>query len=298
MPVPTVPTGVRAARPWPGDVSRQVLPGAASTVVAALVGGPRLTGEVVAATRTLTAVLVDHGTGPVLLCVAGPAAVRLPCAVVTPWPVSGLRPGQRAVVGCGELRIGDSPDDGVVVTAARWWRARPAVIGDVGLARARTAGTAGLAGGPRAADRSTLDGMIVAAAGRLGLALLCGDDAELADAVDGLLGLGPGLTPAGDDVLAGALVVAATLGRAARLASAVESAVPFARTTAVSAGLLPHAAHGLAVPQLAAYLAALGAARGDVDAAERRLLAVGHTSGAALRLGAVVALAALAGGPR
>lgn len=289
MPVPTVPTGVRAARPWPGDVSRQVLPGAASTVVAALVGGPRLTGEVVAATRTLTAVLVDHGTGPVLLCVTGPAAVRLPCAVVTPWPVSGLRPGQRAVVGDGELRIGDSGADGVVVTAARWWRVRPATIGDVALARSRTAGLA---------DGAGLDGAIVAAAGRLGLGLLCGDDDELADAVDGLLGLGPGLTPAGDDVLAGALVVAAALGRAARLASAVGAAVPFARTTAVSAGLLPHAAHGLAVPQLAAYLAALGAARGDVDAAEQRLLAVGHTSGAALRLGAVVALAALAGGPR
>lgn len=289
MPVPTVPTGVRAARPWPGDASRQVLPGAASTVVAALVGGPRLTGEVVAATRTLTAVLVDHGTGPVLLCVTGPAAVRLPCAMVTPWPVSGLRPGMPAVVGGGELRIGDSADDGVIVTAARWWRVRPATIGDVGLARSRTAGMA---------DRSGLDGVIVAAAGRLGLALLCGDDAELADAVEGLLGLGPGLTPAGDDVLAGALVVAAAVGRASRLASAVEAATPFRRTTAVSAGLLPHAAHGLAVPQLAAYLAALGAARGDVDSTERRLLDVGHTSGAALRLGAVVALAALAGGPR
>lgn len=292
MPAPTVPTGVRAARPWPGDASRQVLPGAASTVVAALVGGPRLTGEVVAATRTLTAVLVEHGTGPVLLCVTGPAAVRLPCAMVTPWPVSGLRPGMPAVVGDGELRIGSidgSGDDGVIVTAARWWRVRPATIGDVGLARARTAGMA---------DRPGLDGMIVAAAGRLGLALLCGDDEELGDAVEGLLGLGPGLTPAGDDVLAGALVVAAAVGRAARLASAVEAAAPFRRTTAVSAGLLPHAAHGLAVPQLAAYLAALGAARGDVDTTERRLLEVGHTSGAALRLGAVVALAALAGGPR
>jgi hypothetical protein len=287
VPVPTVPTGVRAARPWPGDASRQVLPGAASTVVAALVGGPRLTGEVVAATRTLTAVLVDHGTGPVLLCVTGPAAVRLPCAMVTPWPVSGLRPGQPAVVGHGELRIGEA--DGVIVTVSRWWRVRPATIGDVGLARSRTAGLA---------DGTGLDGGIVAASGRLGLALLCGDDAELTDAVDGLLGLGPGLTPAGDDVLAGALVVAAALGRAARLASAVEAAVPFRRTTAVSAGLLPHAAHGLAVPQLATYLAALGAARGDVESAERRLLDVGHTSGAALRLGAVVALAALAGGPR
>ncbi|RIQ23915.1 oxamate carbamoyltransferase subunit AllH family protein, partial [Jiangella rhizosphaerae] len=202
MPAPTVPTGVRAIRPWPGDASRQVLPGAASTAVAGLVGGPRLTGEVVAATRTLTAVLVDHGAGPVLLCLTGPAAVRLPCAVVTPWPVSGLRPGQPALVGEGELRIGDD-SDGAVVTVGRWWRTRPAVIGDVALARRRTAGQD---------DRPGLDGMVVAAAGRLGLALLCGDDDEVSDAVGGLLGLGPGLTPAGDDVLAGALVVAAAAG--------------------------------------------------------------------------------------
>ncbi|RIQ17799.1 oxamate carbamoyltransferase subunit AllH family protein, partial [Jiangella rhizosphaerae] len=85
---------------------------------------------------------------------------------------------------------------------------------------------------------------------------------------------------------------------AARLAGAVDAAGPMRRTTAVSAGLLPYAARGLGVPQLTAYLAALGAARGDVDAAERRLLAVGHTSGAALRLGARVALAALAGSTR
>ncbi|PZF79212.1 oxamate carbamoyltransferase subunit AllH family protein [Jiangella anatolica] len=287
MPAPTVPSAVRAARPWPGDASRQVLPGAASTAVAAVVGGPRLTGEVVAATRTLTAVLVDHGAEPVLLCLTGPAAVRLPCAVVTPWPVSGLRPGQHAVVGDGEVQVGD----GVLVTVGRWWQARPAAIGDVTLARQRTAGKD---------DRTGLDGAIVAAAGRLGLALLCGDDDELADAAGGLLGLGPGLTPAGDDVLAGALVVASAVDprAAARLASAVEAAEPLRRTTAVSAGLLPYAARGLAVPQLIVYLAVLGAARGDVDAAERRLLAVGHTSGAALRLGAQVALAALAGAAR
>ncbi|WP_116950674.1 oxamate carbamoyltransferase subunit AllH family protein [Jiangella endophytica] len=290
MPAPTVPTGVRATRPWPGDVSRQVLPGAASTAVAALVGGPRLAGEVVAATRTMTAVLVDHGTGPVLLCLTGPAAVRLPCAVVTPWPVSGLRPGQRALVGEGELRIGDDAD-GAVVTVGRWWRMRPAVIGDVALARRRTAGQE---------DSPGLDGSVVAAAGRLGLALLCGDDDEIADAVAGLLGLGPGLTPAGDDVLAGALVVGAAVGprAAARLAAAVEAADPLRRTTAVSAGLLPYAARGLAVPQLTTYLAALGATRGDAGGAERKLLAVGHTSGAALRLGARVALAALAGAAR
>ncbi|SDS89580.1 DUF2877 domain-containing protein [Jiangella sp. DSM 45060] len=289
MPAPTVPTGVRATRPWPGDASRQVLPGAASTAVAALVGGPRLAGEVVAATRTMTAVLVDHGAGPVLLCLTGPAAVRLPCAVVTPWPVSGLRSGERALVGGGELRIGD--DDGAVVTVGRWWRVHPAVVADVALARRRAAAQD---------DHPGLDGAVVAAAGRLGLALLCGDDDELADAAGGLLGLGPGLTPAGDDVLAGALVVGAAVESrgAVRLAAAVEAAGPLHRTTAVSAGLLPYAARGLAVPQLTAYLAALGSARGDVRAAQRGLLAVGHTSGAALQLGVRVALTALAGATR
>ena len=77
-------------------------------------------------------------------------------------------------------------------------------------------------------------------------------DATVADAVRRLVGLGPGLTPAGDDVVAGALVALAAGGdleRAGVVLDAVRSCRH--RTTALSAALLDHAAGGRAVPQLA-----------------------------------------------
>jgi hypothetical protein len=98
----------------------------------------------------------------------------------------------------------------------------------------------------------------------------------------GLVGRGPGLTPAGDDVLAGALVA----GRAVRhpslerWRSATRDVLRVRRTTAVSWGLLHHALDGWAIPELAAYVESPGR-----PSARNRLLAVGHSSGAALAEG-------------
>lgn len=106
-----------------------------------------------------------------------------------------------------------------------------------------------------------------------------------------LLGLGPGLTPAGDDVLAGLL-----LGLAARhdlrdpLAAAVLRHAP-ARTTWLSARLLALAADGLAAPAAVAVADAL-AGHGDdaaLTGALPRLLATGHTSGPAMAQGLLLA---------
>src|SRR4051794_17928023 len=98
-----------------------------------------------------------------------------------------------------------------------------------------------------------------------------------------LVGAGPGLTPAGDDLLAGALVAAHAVDHPAlaRLRSATRDALRVRRTTAVSWGLLTHALDGWATAELADYLGALGGADG-VDAARRRLLGLGHSSGASL----------------
>ena len=111
--------------------------------------------------------------------------------------------------------------------------------------------------------------------------------------VEPLLGEGAGLTPYGDDVLAGALVTLAALGTA--VPSFVDSVLSraFERTTFVSAALLVHAARGECVPQLAALLAAVGSgAPLPVDA----LLAVGHSSGAGLLEGVRAILPEVAAG--
>lgn len=110
------------------------------------------------------------------------------------------------------------------------------------------------------------------------------------EAVTRLVGAGEGLTPSGDDVLCGWLA----LHRSARVPTpTVDEAVRsrMHHTTLLSATLLDCALHGEALPQFTAYVAALGTHR--QEAAERGLLAVGHSTGAGLLEGARWALAEL-----
>ena len=74
-----------------------------------------------------------------------------------------------------------------------------------------------------------------------------------------LVGAGPGLTPAGDDVLAGALVAAHATGdpRLEALRAGTRAALRTRGTTAVSRGLLTHALDGWATPELAAFVTAV-----------------------------------------
>lgn len=105
--------------------------------------------------------------------------------------------------------------------------------------------------------------------------------------LDDLLGRGPGLTPLGDDVLAGWLATRAAAGRPdAVLASAVRRRLGV--TTLLSATLLDCALRGEVLPQLADWLA------GPTTATTDALLAVGATSGAGLLTGARLALRSLA----
>lgn len=113
---------------------------------------------------------------------------------------------------------------------------------------------------------------------------------------DELVGRGPGLTPSGDDVLAGALVAAHAVAHPllADWCERTRRALATRSTTAVSRGLLQHALAGWTVPQLADYLEAVCGDRATREAARARLLAVGHSSGTALAAGADHALATAA----
>jgi hypothetical protein len=103
-----------------------------------------------------------------------------------------------------------------------------------------------------------------------------------------MLGRGDGLTPRGDDVLAGYLAVAAAYRLPADRLRALVRAEAARRTTTLSAALLRHAAEGEAIPQVTALLHALRDGRA-LDSALRGLVAVGHTSGAALAAGVLAA---------
>jgi hypothetical protein len=108
---------------------------------------------------------------------------------------------------------------------------------------------------------------------------------ETVIAIGSLLGSGTGLTPYGDDVLAGLLVTLRALGdgRADALADEVDALAP-ARTTFVSAALLKHAGRGECIPELAAVLGA------PSRASFAALLRVGHSSGSGLAQGMFTAL--------
>ncbi|WP_406277820.1 DUF2877 domain-containing protein [Embleya sp. NBC_00896] len=118
-----------------------------------------------------------------------------------------------------------------------------------------------------------------------------------------LIGLGPGLTPSGDDALCGLLLALRHLTpgpTGARLATALGARVTAhaaGRTTDLSAALLGHAARGDGCAQLVDLIGAVGRGH-DVFPCLRRLLTVGHTSGADLSLGVLAgAEAACAGTP-
>jgi len=99
---------------------------------------------------------------------------------------------------------------------------------------------------------------------------------------DRLAGRGPGLTPAGDDILCG--YVAGLFLFHDRRDEAAEIAVRAAlRTTRLSATLLRHAALGELPEPAHAFLA---------DGDPRPLAAFGHSSGRCLRLGLMIAAAA------
>jgi Protein of unknown function (DUF2877) len=111
-------------------------------------------------------------------------------------------------------------------------------------------------------------------------------------AVRALLGLGPGLTPLGDDVLCGWLAAAVARRHPALddLRSTVLVDAP-ARTTTLSTTLLGCASRGEGVPELRALLGGLARENpAGVEQSVDLLLRVGDTSGAGLLLGALLAL--------
>jgi hypothetical protein len=118
--------------------------------------------------------------------------------------------------------------------------------------------------------------------------------AELVEYAARLGGRGPGLTPAGDDVLAGLLLVASAAGSAGdtRALLAVAASV---RTTEVAAGFLHWAARGQCIEPAHAVLAALAEHGAETDPpACARLTTIGSSSGAALLAGIRIGLGARA----
>jgi hypothetical protein len=106
-------------------------------------------------------------------------------------------------------------------------------------------------------------------------------------------GRGPGLTPAGDDLLAGVLVVARLCwGPAAE--PRLDAVARDVATTGIARAFLVQAARGRCIAPVHDWLVAVAAGRADDAARARaRLLAVGASSGAHLAAGLALAVSQL-----
>ena len=299
-----------------GAVAGAVAGAAGSSAVCALVAGPVRGARVVLATSLATYLALDldddalPGRPPVVAVLAR-QAVRVPVGILIPQDavpqdqdaaVGGVTPGHAGpgagwLVGGGEARLGSR-----AWRVGRWWNPEVPALGPW---RPDGVGPTPLAHLTRLAARLPI-GAELTRPGEAALAeaLRRPDQAGLAAAVAGLVGLGDGLTPEGDDVLAGALVALAASdggqGRARqvrrRLAAVVRERLD--ATTTVSAALLEQAALGRAIPELIDVLrwcaspqsASTGRPGQSGGDAVDRLLAVGHSSGAALARGMLLGL--------
>ena len=245
-----------------------------------------------------TAVYVA-GDDRMVVAVEASDGVGLPNALRLRRPAAGLdldavEPGTTVRVGDGRVEL---PGTSVVVD--RWVDHTyvPADVDPVVLERRLVVLDATIA------ERAPLEGGLVARTGGLVAALVSSDLDAASEHARGLVGLGPGLTPSGDDLLCGALAAIHTLAPRLALRDLDALASDLGerllvdaadRTTALSATLLLHAHRGqLARPARAVLRGLLG--RTPVSPALDALLTVGHSSGrdlaVGLSLGAHVTLA-------
>lgn len=296
----------------------------AGVAIRDVIDGPRRPARLIASFATSAYLELDDLPQPRVIALSTPDAVRLPNAVVLGEPTlpaltstsSTNGRGAGAAVGFGEVCVGR-----LHVRIRRWWDARPMLpalpvtqlaTGLDELERLRAAS-------PKSPGLTGDDGV-----DELARRCATGELAQAVEATERLVGLGPGLTPSGDDVIAGALLALRVLGEAVHLrgnatspatgpprqgrqaatprAAAYPPAGPVwladwlgaavvadvdTRTTSLSASLLHYAACGQVAGQVAAVLRGL-AGQEPLERAVNRLLGIGHTSGADLAWGLAI----------
>ncbi len=255
---------------------------ATSTVLLPLLKGAPVGGHVLGASSKGIYVLFDSAgkadENPDVLAILPASSVWLPLAMVTAEPLPAIAPDDPTVLiaaGDGMLQVGP-----YVWRPARWFDPRPVCP--------RPPEPGALAEAAESLWNLSVDalGLPVIDAWRAAAALASGD----VQPCRALIGGGPGLTPAGDDVVAGALAACALFDSGSRHRDiGLLLAHANLATTSLSAALLRCAARGQVVPQAAELLRALGSGAA-IAPALGHLRAVGSTSGTALAVGLVAAL--------
>lgn len=273
--------GTHARRP------RTHVTGAASAAVRPVLEAPRRPARVLAAFPAGVYLQVRTELEPSVIAVITGEATRLPNSVLLAGDLPHVAVGDEAAVGDGVILLGR-----LSLHARRWWDPAPP-LGRVDPARLREAAPRLGAGTPGLAGDEAVELLAAGCASGHLLGVLT--------AAERLMGLGPGLTPSGDDVLAGLLVTLRGLGaaagaeRAVRLAGWLAATVAFdarTRTTPISATLLHCAARGESCPEVVEVLRGLAGLR-PLEPAVHRLRRLGHTSGSDLAQGIAIGVAAV-----
>ena len=237
-----------------------VEPAVASLAIRQLMHGPRRDGRVIGTADGM--VLAEFGgvtSEPRVIVIAAPGAVRLPNSITTPAAPLNVPPGIHVRAGEDRLTLA-----GITVAPRRWWDPVP-MLGPLSRARLDHGATT-LA---RICGQSQHAPGLPGHNGPAALAACCaeGDLASAAEHAESLVGLGPGLVPAGDSVLCGVLLALRLLGgtipggtRPVWLAgwlSATVTAYARERTIPLGASILHCAARGQAAAEVSAVLHAL-----------------------------------------
>jgi len=252
-------------------------PAAASLAIRDLLHGPRREGKVIGtADRLVLAEFSGTASEPHVVAIASPDTVRLPNSVITAAAPLLAPVGAHAQAGNGRIVVADT-----TVVPLRWWDPVP-VVGPLSRSRLDH-GAAVLA---RVCAQSQHAPGLAGQHGPSALVACCasGDLASAVEHAETLVGLGPGLVPAGDGVLCGLLLALRLLGgaipggtRAVWLAdwlSAAVTAYARERTIPLGASLLHCAARGQAPAEVSAVLHGL-AGEEPAEPAARKLLTSG-----------------------
>ena len=247
--------------------------GVASLAASDLLRGARRNGKVLAVLpHAIYLEFADSVPEPRVIAISPPDAIRLPNAVIGgPWEARASAEcwaGGSRVMACGlDIRI------------VRWWDPSP-VFGP--LSRARLDHGCSVlsklcSAGEPPPGLAGQDGPF-----RLAACCASGDLAGAVEAVEHLVGLGPGLVPSGDSVVSGVLLALRLLGgvisggtRAVWLANWLSAAATFKaaqRTSTLGASLLHCAARGQAAAEVSAVLLGM-AGQEPIEPAAARLLA-------------------------
>jgi Protein of unknown function (DUF2877) len=232
--------------------------------------------------------------GGFVVAVTAPGVPLMPNAIsLASAPPDGIRSGARAVRHSNGFQMGDAFVDCAHITLGTSTipvnaRATATRIAERALDLLRWGAT-------------TLDDRGRQAIGALGEALGGRGSRDLRPAVEGLLGLGPGLTPEGDDLVAGCAAGIVAFGGPAGLGAALgdrwlaDLCPPdaHARTTALSVTLLELACSGHVAEPLATVLD-LESGPERCRRAARALETIGHSTGRAWMTGSGVAATGLA----